>query len=111
VYVLLLVVLLVMVVCLIVKQGTLLFGQFSAWRLFVRTRCTRFATLLCATDTHCARVLADSLRCSTCAHALLLSRYHHFTCATDTANVNKVFDSVSDIIIEKNLERIGFKKN
>eukprot|EP00038_Savillea_parva_P006801 m.165952 g.165952 ORF g.165952 m.165952 type:complete len:363 (-) comp12627_c0_seq1:81-1169(-) len=37
--------------------------------------------------------------------------YHHYTCATDTANVNKVFDSVSDIIIEKNLERIGFKKN
>jgi len=36
--------------------------------------------------------------------------YHHFTCATDTGNVNKVFDSVSDIIIEENLSRIGFKK-
>eukprot|EP00037_Helgoeca_nana_P000753 m.23500 g.23500 ORF g.23500 m.23500 type:complete len:362 (+) comp10997_c0_seq1:83-1168(+) len=35
--------------------------------------------------------------------------YHHFTCATDTTNVDKVFDSVSDIIIEEKLAGIGLK--
>jgi len=35
--------------------------------------------------------------------------YWHFTCATDTENVRHVFDSVSDIIIEKNMERIGIR--
>lgn len=34
--------------------------------------------------------------------------YHHFTCATDTTNIQVVFDSVSDIIIERNLKNIGF---
>ncbi len=33
--------------------------------------------------------------------------YHHFTCATDTSNIRHVFDAVSDIIIERNLARIG----
>lgn len=33
--------------------------------------------------------------------------YHHFTCATDTSNIKHVFDAVSDIIIERNLTRIG----
>lgn len=33
--------------------------------------------------------------------------YHHFTTATDTQNINVVFDAVSDIIIEENLRSIG----
>lgn len=33
--------------------------------------------------------------------------YHHFTCATDTNNIQVVFDVVSDIIIERNLAKIG----
>lgn len=33
--------------------------------------------------------------------------YHHFTCATDTSNIQHVFDAVSDIIIERNLASIG----
>eukprot|EP01147_Barroeca_monosierra_P005284 gene5284-8849_t len=33
--------------------------------------------------------------------------YEHFTCATDTTNIRHVFDSVSDIIIEKNLSQAG----
>eukprot|EP00055_Hartaetosiga_balthica_P009450 m.37678 g.37678 ORF g.37678 m.37678 type:complete len:358 (+) comp6751_c0_seq1:159-1232(+) len=33
--------------------------------------------------------------------------YEHFTCATDTGNIRHVFDSVSDIIIEKNLKKAG----
>lgn len=33
--------------------------------------------------------------------------YEHFTCATDTNNIRHVFDSVSDIIIERNLRSTG----
>lgn len=33
--------------------------------------------------------------------------YHHFTCATDTGNIRHVFDAVSDILIERNLDRSG----
>ncbi|EGD76410.1 guanine nucleotide-binding protein G(o) subunit alpha [Salpingoeca rosetta] len=33
--------------------------------------------------------------------------YEHFTCATDTSNIRHVFDSVSDIIIERNLNQAG----
>jgi guanine nucleotide-binding protein G(i) subunit alpha len=33
--------------------------------------------------------------------------YHHFTCATDTGNIRHVFDAVSDIIVERNLNKMG----
>lgn len=33
--------------------------------------------------------------------------YCHFTCATDTNNVQFVFDAISDIILNENLESIG----
>eukprot|EP00041_Stephanoeca_diplocostata_P013122 m.227126 g.227126 ORF g.227126 m.227126 type:complete len:355 (-) comp19222_c0_seq1:135-1199(-) len=33
--------------------------------------------------------------------------YHHYTCATDTKNIQIVFDAVSDILIESNLAKIG----
>lgn len=33
--------------------------------------------------------------------------YTHFTCATDTKNVQFVFDAVTDIIIKNNLSEIG----
>lgn len=33
--------------------------------------------------------------------------YTHFTCATDTKNVQFVFDAVTDIIIKTNLTEIG----
>ncbi|XP_037540826.1 guanine nucleotide-binding protein G(i) subunit alpha [Nematolebias whitei] len=34
--------------------------------------------------------------------------YTHFTCATDTKNVQFVFDAVTDVIIKNNLRDIGF---
>lgn len=33
--------------------------------------------------------------------------YTHFTCATDTKNVQFVFDAVTDVIIKINLREIG----
>lgn len=33
--------------------------------------------------------------------------YTHFTCATDTKNVQFVFDSVTDVIIKANLKEVG----
>lgn len=33
--------------------------------------------------------------------------YHHFTCATDTGNIRHVFDAVSDIIITRDLNKMG----
>lgn len=33
--------------------------------------------------------------------------YTHFTCATDTKNVQFVFDAVTDVIIKTNLMEIG----
>lgn len=33
--------------------------------------------------------------------------YTHFTCATDTNNVQFVFDAVSDVIIKNNLKASG----
>ncbi|OON23282.1 g-protein alpha subunit [Opisthorchis viverrini] len=33
--------------------------------------------------------------------------YTHFTCATDTSNIQFVFDSVTDVIIRRNLARGG----
>ena len=33
--------------------------------------------------------------------------YSHFTCATDTKNVQFVFDAVTDVIIKINLREIG----
>jgi hypothetical protein len=34
--------------------------------------------------------------------------YHHITCATDTQNVEVVFNATKDIILRKNLMRSGF---
>ncbi|KPP61638.1 guanine nucleotide-binding protein G(z) subunit alpha-like [Scleropages formosus] len=33
--------------------------------------------------------------------------YSHFTCATDTSNIQFVFDAVTDVIIQNNLKYIG----
>ena len=33
--------------------------------------------------------------------------YSHFTCATDTTNVQFVFDAVTDVIIKNNLKDCG----
>ena len=33
--------------------------------------------------------------------------YTHFTCATDTKNVQFVFDAVTDVIIKNNLKECG----
>ena len=33
--------------------------------------------------------------------------YTHFTCATDTKNVQFVFDAVTDVIIKNNLKDCG----
>lgn len=33
--------------------------------------------------------------------------YTHFTCATDTSNIQFVFDAVTDMIIKKNLIEVG----
>ena len=33
--------------------------------------------------------------------------YTHFTCATDTSNIQFVFDAVTDVIIKNNLKEIG----
>ncbi len=33
--------------------------------------------------------------------------YSHFTCATDTKNVQFVFDAVTDVIIKNNLKDCG----
>ena len=33
--------------------------------------------------------------------------YTHFTCATDTKNVQFVFDAVTDVIIKNNLKEVG----
>lgn len=33
--------------------------------------------------------------------------YTHFTCATDTSNVQFVFDAVTDVIIKNNLKDCG----
>ena len=33
--------------------------------------------------------------------------YTHFTCATDTTNVQFVFDAVTDVIIKNNLKDCG----
>lgn len=33
--------------------------------------------------------------------------YTHFTCATDTNNVEFVFDSISDVVMKSNLREIG----
>ena len=33
--------------------------------------------------------------------------YPHFTCATDTHNVQFVFDAVTDVIIRNNLKNCG----
>jgi hypothetical protein len=33
--------------------------------------------------------------------------YYHFTCATDTENIQFVFDSVTDVIIKNNLKDCG----
>lgn len=33
--------------------------------------------------------------------------YTHFTCATDTNNIEFVFDAVSDVILKGNLREIG----
>ena len=37
----------------------------------------------------------------------LWSEYTHFTCATDTNNVQFVFDAVTDVIIKNNLKDCG----
>lgn len=37
--------------------------------------------------------------------------YKHFTCATDTGNIDMVFKSVSDIIEEKFLDMLGLGMN
>lgn len=34
--------------------------------------------------------------------------YHHVTCATDTENVNFVFNSCKDVILRSNLKDSGF---
>jgi hypothetical protein len=34
--------------------------------------------------------------------------YVHVTCATDTKNINKVFESCKDIILNRNLTAHGF---
>ena len=36
------------------------------------------------------------------------SLYHHFTCATDTECVNRVFELTRDILVYKNLSHMGF---
>ncbi|CAH8502728.1 unnamed protein product [Schistosoma margrebowiei] len=33
--------------------------------------------------------------------------YSHFTCATDTSNIQFVFDAVTDVIIKNNLKDCG----
>lgn len=33
--------------------------------------------------------------------------YTHFTCATDTNNIQFVFDAVTDVILKNNLREIG----
>ena len=33
--------------------------------------------------------------------------YPHFTCATDTTNIQFVFDAVTDVIVKKNLQECG----
>lgn len=33
--------------------------------------------------------------------------YTHFTCATDTGNIQFVFDAVTDVIIKNNLKDCG----
>ena len=33
--------------------------------------------------------------------------YTHFTCATDTSNIQFVFDAVTDMIIKSNLAEVG----
>jgi len=33
--------------------------------------------------------------------------YTHFTCATDTTNIQFVFDAVTDVIIKNNLKDCG----
>jgi hypothetical protein len=37
--------------------------------------------------------------------------YSHFTNATDTGNIRHVFDAVSDIIVEKNMQNLGLQLN
>ena len=33
--------------------------------------------------------------------------YTHFTCATDTSNIQFVFDAVTDVIVKNNLKDCG----
>lgn len=41
------------------------------------------------------------------AHAATKEIYSHFTCATDTKNIQVVFDAVADVITQSNMKEIG----